>query len=654
MAVLGDGARLATAARLAGLDPAQAGVMAHQLQRIEVLASEDPFAFVHPLVRRSVYDHLSAAERQDAHAAAADLLREAGAPPEVVATHLATTVPSGSSATATTLFGAGTRALTQAAPHEAVRWFARALDEGAAEPPAAVILAQLGMTEVVLSDMAALGHLREALGRAEDLALRTRIAVALAEILGHAGQWETAMSVIATAEQAVAGSGPELETEVAAVKALCTAYDPERVNEFERERPRFRRLAEGDGWAAHALAAMLAAAAALRGEGAHEVLPLVDRALEGGRLLGERRAGAWATGQLLSALMMVEAYDRAEAAVDLVAEASRREGALLGTVTARIGRGWCHARRGDLPAAEVELTTVLDMAADAGMPMVDVSAFYFVQDAILERPSLDPTATRVEATELDPVFERTWTGGMLREVRGRLRLARRDLDGGIADLRVVGRVATALRFGPGLSSWRSCLALALGPNDRDEASALVAEELDLARAAGLRRASGTALHAAGILEGGEPGIERLRESVSVLEATQAPLEHARSLVELGSALRRAGRRGEARAPLEAGVELARRCGAERLLARAQEERRAAGGRPRRAARTGRDALTASEQRVAQLAAGGATNTEIAQELYVSLKTIETHLSHAYGKLGLSGQGSRRRLVEALERQPAHA
>lgn len=88
---------------------------------------------------------------------------------------------------------------------------------------------------------------------------------------------------------------------------------------------------------------------------------------------------------------------------------------------------------------------------------------------------------------------------MLRQVRGRLRLARRDLDGGIADLRAVGRVATALRFGPGLSSWRSSLALALGPNDRDEASALVAEELDLARAAGLCRASGTALHAAGIL-----------------------------------------------------------------------------------------------------------------------------------------------------------
>ena len=66
-------------------------------------------------------------------------------------------------------------------------------------------------------------------------------------------------------------------------------------------------------------------------------------------------------------------------------------------------------------------------------------------------------------------------------------------------------------------------------------------------------------------------------------------------------------------------------------------------------------LTASELRVARLAADGATNPQVAQELFVSLKTIETHLSHVYAKLGLSGQGSRAHLAEALlERPPAEA
>ena len=71
MAVLGDGARLTTAAQLASLPQAHAGEIAHRLRRIGVLATEDPFTFVHPLVRRSVYDAIPDAERQAAHRAAA-------------------------------------------------------------------------------------------------------------------------------------------------------------------------------------------------------------------------------------------------------------------------------------------------------------------------------------------------------------------------------------------------------------------------------------------------------------------------------------------------------------------------------------------------------------------------------------------------------
>jgi DNA-binding CsgD family transcriptional regulator len=157
---------------------------------------------------------------------------------------------------------------------------------------------------------------------------------------------------------------------------------------------------------------------------------------------------------------------------------------------------------------------------------------------------------------------------------------------------------------------------------------------------------GVALRAAGILDGGEDGIERLRESASLLEGSEARLEHARSLVELGAALGRRGRRREARNELTSGMDLAH-CRAPHLVDRARDELHAAGARPRRIASSGVDALTASELRVARLAADGRTNPEIAQELYVSLKTVETHLSHAYGKLGLGGQGARDGLATAL-------
>ena len=130
----------------------------------------------------------------------------------------------------------------------------------------------------------------------------------------------------------------------------------------------------------------------------------------------------------------------------------------------------------------------------------------------------------------------------------------------------------------------------------------------------------------------------LRESVAALDGSPALLERARSLAELGAALRRAGERAAARDPLARALELAVRCGARPLAARARDELKAAGARPRRPWRTGVDALTPSELRVARLAAEGRSNREIAGELYVTLKAIEGHLARAYAKLGIDGRG----------------
>jgi DNA-binding CsgD family transcriptional regulator len=132
----------------------------------------------------------------------------------------------------------------------------------------------------------------------------------------------------------------------------------------------------------------------------------------------------------------------------------------------------------------------------------------------------------------------------------------------------------------------------------------------------------------------------------VLEGSPARLEHARALVELGGALRRARRSAEARGPLQAGLELAVACGAVRLATRARDELSAAAGRPPRRD-VGERLLTASELRVARMAVAGATNRDIARELFVSPKTIETHLSHVYAKLGVDGRGARRELEAAV-------
>jgi DNA-binding CsgD family transcriptional regulator len=154
-----------------------------------------------------------------------------------------------------------------------------------------------------------------------------------------------------------------------------------------------------------------------------------------------------------------------------------------------------------------------------------------------------------------------------------------------------------------------------------------------------------ALHAAGLVERAEKRRALLEQAVETLGHTDARLEHGRSLVELGAALRRSGRASDARAPLREGMDLAHRCGAVSLTTRAQDELAASGVRRRpRTMLRGVEALTPSERRIAQLAATGRTNREIAQSLFITRKTVEMHLHNAYRKLDID---SRAELPNAL-------
>jgi DNA-binding CsgD family transcriptional regulator len=123
----------------------------------------------------------------------------------------------------------------------------------------------------------------------------------------------------------------------------------------------------------------------------------------------------------------------------------------------------------------------------------------------------------------------------------------------------------------------------------------------------------------------------------VLEDSPVKLEHARALVDLGEQLIRADRAGEARDPLRRGLDMAHRFEAVTLAGQARRALLTAGARPRRATLRGSDALTPSERRVAELAARGMTNREVADELFVTPKTVEAHLTQAFRKLEVSSR-----------------
>ena len=193
--------------------------------------------------------------------------------------------------------------------------------------------------------------------------------------------------------------------------------------------------------------------------------------------------------------------------------------------------------------------------------------------------------------------------------------------------------------GPAPSHWRSSAALVLQRlGDLEEARRVAADELAAARAFDTPRATGVALRVAGLVAPAEDTLSHLHASVDVLRESPATLQRARSSIALGAALRRRGERVAARGPLREGLDGSRSCGETLLTEFAAHELIAAGARPRREALSGPGALTASERRVADLAADGLTNRQLAQTLFLSPKTIEMHLGRIYRKLEIASRG----------------
>ncbi len=335
----------------------------------------------------------------------------------------------------------------------------------------------------------------------------------------------------------------------------------------------------------------------------------------------------------------VIAYD------DLLAEAHRR-GSIMFLAAVRGNRGQALVWRGELAEAEADCREGLAACEAWGTSWrLKAHLAAFLAEALIEQGKLDAAVTALTRAGYEPTADSA-TLLFVRESRARLRVLRGDLAGGVEEMLAAGRLFEGVGGrNPAYLAWRSQAALALLQlGERDKASRLAAEELELARTWGAPRALGAALRAVGLVEGGTTGLALLEQAVDVLAESPARLEHAKARTVLGATLRRANRRTDAREQLRQGLELATLCGAAPLAARAETELLATGARPRRISLSGVASLTPSERRVADMAAEGPTNREIAQALFVTSRTVEVHLTSIYGKLGIS---SRSQLAGAL-------
>jgi DNA-binding CsgD family transcriptional regulator len=306
---------------------------------------------------------------------------------------------------------------------------------------------------------------------------------------------------------------------------------------------------------------------------------------------------------------------------------------------------------GRLAEAEAEARSALEIATGVvSFPHYALTARTNLLAALIARGDLEEANRLASKVDLSAGIRMALSAPVPLEVRGYLRLAEGDLEGGVEDLLTLGEELEELgALNPAFFPWRQEAVPALAALDRSaEAKELIEVGEERARRIGAPHITGPVLRSRAMLEPRKRQIETLRESVAALETYGPPHELARSLVELGAAMRRDGQRSESREPLRRALELAHTSGAGGIEARAREELSAAGSRPRSAFRTGVAALTPSELRTARMAAEGLTNTEIAQRLFVSRKTVEKHLGNAYMKLDIAG---REELAAALAVPP---
>jgi DNA-binding CsgD family transcriptional regulator/tetratricopeptide (TPR) repeat protein len=648
VAILGEDADPHRAAELAELSDEDAAAAAASLARVEILRAQPPLDFVHPLIRGAVYETLAPLERSRGHARAASLLADAGADAERIAAQLLLVPPAvapagGDERAVAVLREAARSAQCRAAYEGAVAYLRRALEEPPVDAERADVLLELGSAESLISGEASVEHLREAHGLLSDPIARARTAFLIGRLLFFLRP-EDSPPILEQALDELGGADKEvasfLEAALISNALFETRLYPEALRRLERARNLPEKLSPAERW----LLALLAYHDARANVPAPVVVDLARRVLSARPPLpGEPSIGPW---MVACNVLAIADEDEAVTIYDTLLAEARRQGSMLDIALAQVFRAITFVGRGDLADAVAEALEARETFERWGTAprflgiIADVLGGAFMEQGRLE--DAGAALARVDSGgSADSALLHAY-----RHKNARLRLLRGDLRGGLEGTLDAGR-----RFGaiggrnPALLPWRSQAALALlALGDPDEARRLVTEEVELARMWGAPRALGAALRASGLVEGGADGMAMLQEAVDVLTDSTAKLEHAKACTELGAALRRGRHRTDAREHLRRGLELATICGARPLAARAEAELLATGARPRRISLSGVESLTPSERRVAEMAAEGPTNREIAQALFVTPKTVEVHLSSVYRKLGIS---SRSQLASAL-------
>ncbi|WP_406221829.1 AAA family ATPase [Streptomyces decoyicus] len=617
---------------------------AEDLRSLGLLRADGDLRFTHPVVRDTVLGTLSPEELGVGHARAAQVSCLSGRPDEEVAAHLLAAGPVHGSWVLPALRRAATQALRRGAPETAVTYLHAALNQPLDLPERARVLLELGTAASHYDAALAISCVTGALEELTDETARSDALGVLAYSLLLSRGSRTDLSsvdrkIAALRDRHTAGSGAADRELALRMTALRSWMEFERPSVGPAPAPApgtdddlaDRTAGERQLLAIRAFRALRAALPA------PYIAGLIERASVNLPAFSHDLFPLhYFVAQTLLYLDELDTADRLNR--HLTREISGKGMELLVSSLLLYQAGLA-LRRGNVTEALDTAQAAADQASSAGRPPYALTLDTIRIDALLAQGHIEAAERVAVPHAVAGQAEVAWERPRFLMSLAALRIAQGDLRTGLSLLRECGHHCDAAgTVSPTMSPWRSRAAAAhLALGDVKSAHELAEQELDLARRCRIPRALGVALRVAGTVTPGRQGLDLLAEAVSVLGPTPARLELARALHDFGVALLRQDDRRGARGALREGLDLAVGCGATALATRLGERLHLAGGRVSRAGGQGIRALTAGEERVSTLAAQGYSNKQIAELLVVTLRTVETHLTGAYRKLGITGR-----------------
>lgn len=624
--------------RLAGIDAEDCATVVRSLTKQGLILPERPPRFVHPVVREAAEELTCTADGERLHVRAAELLHRTGHPAEDVAAHLLA-VPSPHDPWALDALCAAAETAAQRGSHgTAARYLRRALLDAPIDSVArGDLLVRLATVESATDTGAAARHLLEAMPLLRSVTDRAGAIVllspmALATVTGESADVLRDVAKELGDAEFLSGTEKELALRMEArlrylgdgdVGELLEAVS--RLQHDDRERdirsPGGREL----------LAVLLHWAMMTGDMSVDEVMPLVWRVLrlESPESLRLHTALPVLVGVLafadrgtgISAWLQV-AHEDARKRRDVVADAVVGvDRALLALCRGHVGEGRVLAESSMASMGERWFDTVATLGV-------------FLGSAALEMP--DPTLARqiVALCEQRSNHPAVTTMRAMLAADGTPAALERLLDCGRQLERVGWR-------NPAVLPWRSRAAeVQSGLGNVEAALELAEAEVEAARAWGAPVALARGLRVLGAVTPGDAGALLTREALDVLDDVEHPVERARVELQLARVLR-SSHPDEAARHAGNGRALAEACGAPELV----DWSTGAGGQGRALG------LTAAQSRVAEAVVSGRTNQAVADELGISSRAVEKHLTSAYRKLGIAGRPELKAAIAGL--RPLH-